>query len=149
MDVPERVILTNMCMIQSGSKVLVEDKVSEWDCGITFPGGHVELQEPIADSVIREIREETGLTIEHPVLCGIKEWINEDRSRYIVFLFRADCFSGELVSSDEGRVFWAEKEEILKMNWIWHLDGILKVMEPDGPAELYLDSAEDWKPVLK
>ena len=131
MDVPERVILTNMCMIQSGSKVLVEDKVSEWDCGITFPGGHVEPQEPIA------------------VLCGIKEWINEDRSRYIVFLFRADCFSGELVSSDEGRVFWAEKEEILKMNWIWHLDGILKVMEPDGPAELYLDSAEDWKPVLK
>ena len=52
--------------------------------------------EPIVDSVIREVREETGLMIEKPQLCGIKEWINEDGSRYVVFLFRADHFSGEL-----------------------------------------------------
>ena len=80
MDKPERVILTNMCMIRNGSKVLVEDKVSKWDCGIIFPGGHVEEHEPIVDSVIREMKEETGLTIENPQLCGIKEWINEDGS---------------------------------------------------------------------
>lgn len=149
MDKPEKVILTNMCMIQNGSKVLVEDKVSKWANGIIFPGGHVEEHEPIVDSVVREMREETGLTIENPHLCGVKEWINEDGSRYIVFLFKTDCFSGELVSSDEGRVFWAEKDEVLKMNWIWHLDGIMRVMENSGPAELFLDSADDWKPILK
>ncbi len=149
MDIPERVILTNMCMIQDGSKVLVEDKISKWANGIIFPGGHVEEHEPIVDSVIREMKEETGLDIENPRLCGVKEWINEDGSRYIVFLFRTDRFSGELTSSDEGRVFWVEKEEVLRMNWIWHMDGILRVMEGESPAELFLDTADDWKPILK
>ena len=149
MDKPEKVILTNMCMLECGNKILVEDKVSRWANGITFPGGHVEEHEPIVDSVIREMREETGLTIENPKLCGIKEWINEDGSRYIVFLFKADSFSGELRSSEEGRVFWAEKDEILGMNWIWHLDRIMEVMKDNGPAELFLDTADDWKAVLK
>ncbi len=149
MDKPERVILTNMCMIQNGSKVLVEDKVSKWANGIIFPGGHAEEHEPIVDSVIREMKEETGLTIQNPRLCGIKEWINEDGSRYIVFLFKTDEFSGELVSSSEGKVFWAEKDEVLQMNWIWDLDGIMRVMDHDTPAELFLDAADDWKPILK
>lgn len=148
MDRPEKVILTNMCMIQNGSRVLVEDKVSRWANGIIFPGGHVEEHEPIVDSVIREMKEETGLTIENPQLCGIKEWINGDGSRYIVFLFKTDRFSGELVSSEEGKVFWAEKDEVLRMNWIWNMDGIMRVME-DSPAELFLDAADDWKPMLK
>ena len=149
MDKPEQVILTNMCMIQNGSKVLVEDKISKWANGIIFPGGHIEKHEPVVDSVIREMKEETGLTIEKPCLCGIKEWINEDGSRYIVFLFKADTFSGELTSSDEGQVFWVEKADVLKMNWIWHMDGIMRVMEEASPAELFLDSANDWKKVLK
>ena len=149
MDKPEQVILTNMCMVQNGTKVLVEDKRSRWANGIIFPGGHVEEHEPIVDSVIREIREETGLTIQNPTLCGIKEWCDDGASRYMVFLFKADTFSGELTSSDEGRVFWAEKDEVLKMNWIWNLDGIMRVMEDDGPAELFLDPADNWKAVLK
>ena len=96
MERAERVILTNLCMIQDGTKVLVEEKVGKCANGIIFPGGHVEEHEPVVDSVIREMKEETGLTVEHPRLCGIKEWINEDGSRYIVFLFKADRFSGEL-----------------------------------------------------
>ena len=108
----------------------------------------MEEHEPIVDSVIREMKEETGLTIENPQLCGIKEWINGDGSRYIVFLFKTDRFSGELVSSEEGKVFWAERDEVLRMNWIWNMDGIMRVME-DSPAELFLDAADDWKPMLK
>ena len=149
MERTERVILTNMCMIRDGSRVLVEEKVGPYAGGITFPGGHVEDHEPIVDSVIREMKEETGLTIVSPRLCGVKEWINEDGSRYVVFLFRADRFSGELISSDEGRVFWAERDEVLKMHWIWHLDDILRVMEGDSPAELFLDAADEWRPVVK
>ena len=61
--------LTNMCMIMDGTKVLVQDRsANDWN-GIAFPGGHVEPGESIAESVIREIREETGLTIEKPKLC--------------------------------------------------------------------------------
>ena len=118
MERTERVILTNLCMIYDGTKVLVEEKVGKDAGGIIFPGGHVEPHEPIVNSVIREMKEETGLTIERPKLCGVKEWINEDGSRYMVFLFTADRFTGELASSREGRVFWVEQDEVLKTNWI-------------------------------
>ncbi len=149
MERTERVILTNLCMIRDGSKVLVEEKAGKGADGIIFPGGHVEEHEPIVDSVIREMKEETGLTIESPRLCGVKEWINEDGSRYVVFLFTADRFSGELVSSEEGRVFWMEKDEVLKSNWIWHMDSLMRIMADGAFSELYLDVQEDWKAVLK
>ena len=149
MERTERVTLTNMCMIRNGSKVLVEEKVGEYAGGIIFPGGHVEEHEPIVDSVIREMKEETGLTIEKPQLCGVKDWINEDGSRYMVFLFRADRFSGQLASSSEGQVFWMEEDEVLKSNWIWHMDGLMSIMAEGRYSELFLDSADDWKAILK
>ena len=149
MEKAERVILTNLCMIRSGRRVLVEEKTGRDAGGIIFPGGHVEAQEPIVDAVIREMKEETGLTIEKPRLCGVKEWINEDGSRYVVFLFTADRFSGELASSEEGRVFWMDRDEVLKSNWIWHMDGLMRIMADGEYTELFLDAAEDWKPVLK
>ena len=149
MERTERVTLTNMCMIRSGTKVLVEEKVGKDAGGIIFPGGHVEPGEPVTDSVIREMREETGLTIERPKLCGVKEWINPDGSRYVVFLFTADRFTGELRSSEEGRVFWLEQDQVLESNWIWHMDGLMKIMANGEYTEMYLDPADDWKPVLK
>lgn len=149
MEKAERVILTNLCMIRDGSKVLVEEKVGKGADGIIFPGGHVEAHEPIVDAVIREMKEETGLTITSPRLCGVKEWINEDGSRYVVFLFTADQFTGELASSAEGRVFWMEKEDVLLSNWIWHMDGLMRIMADGEYTELFLDAENDWKPVLK
>ncbi len=149
MERTERVTLTNLCMIVNGTQILVQDKVGGDAGGIILPGGHVEEHEPVVDSVIREMKEETGLDIRNPRLCGIKEWINEDGSRYVVFLFRAEEFSGELVSSEEGRVFWMEKEDVLKSRWIWHMDCLMKIIANGEYTELYLDSADDWKPVLK
>ena len=149
MERTERVILTNLCMICDGTKVLVEEKVGKGADGIIFPGGHVEPHEPIVDAVIREMREETGLTVESPTLCGVKDWINGDGSRYLVFLFRADRFAGRLESSAEGRVFWMEKDEVLKSNWIWHMDGLMRIMADGAFSELFLDAADGWKPLLK
>ncbi len=149
MERAERVILTNLCMICDGTKVLVQEKVGPEAGGIIFPGGHVEKHEPVVDAVIREMREETGLTVERPRLCGVKDWINEDGSRYLVFLFRADRFSGRLTSSAEGRVFWLERDQVLKSGWIWHMDGLMRIMADGDYAELFLDAADDWKPVLK
>ena len=149
MERTEQVTLTNLCMIVNGTQILVQDKVGGDAGGIILPGGHVEEHEPVVDSVIREMKEETGLDIRNPRLCGIKEWINEDGSRYVVFLFRAEEFSGELVSSEEGRVFWMEKEYVLKSRWIWHMDCLMKIIADGEYTELYLDSADDWKPVLK
>ena len=101
----EEVELTNMCMIcDEEGNVLVQDKKNHptWH-GWNFPGGHVEKGEYVTPSVIREIKEETGLVIENPRLCGIKEFHRaKDGKRYIVFLYVVNQFSGELKASREG-----------------------------------------------
>ena len=67
----EKCILTNMCMVYDGTRILVQDRMNpDWP-GITFPGGHVEPRESFVDSVIREVEEETGLKISNVQLCGI------------------------------------------------------------------------------
>lgn len=128
--------LSNICILRDGDKLLVEDKVGK---GIVFPGGHVERGESMQQSVIREMREETGLTIEHPVLCGIKDWEQEDGSRYLVAIYRAERFSGELCASAEGRVFWVTREEFDRMNVIWGMRDILRVSESADLSEMYWD----------
>ena len=149
MENPEKVILTNMCMIFDGTKLLVQEKVGKGFKGITCPGGHVEPGEPIVDSVIREIKEETGLTIKSPKLCGIKDWFEEDGSRYIVFIFRADNFEGSLTSSEEGCVFWTELSELKNLPTMWHFDQMVELACSQEHSEIFLDSTDNWKPVLK
>ena len=95
----EPVELMNMCVLRRGSKVLVQDRTDPNWPGVAFPGGHVEKGESFTDSVIREVQEETGLTISSPRLCGIKDWC-EDGVRHVVLLYRAEQFTGMLRSSD-------------------------------------------------
>ena len=104
----EEVELTNMCMIyDSVGNVLVQDKKHPTWHGWNFPGGHVDKGESVTESVIREVYEETGLIIEEPKLCGIKEFHKSTNGkRYIVFLYKTNKFRGDLQASEEGSVFW-------------------------------------------
>ncbi len=107
--------LTNMVMIsdRETGKVLVQDRIKSWK-GLSFPGGHLEEGESIVDSAVREIKEETGLNIKNLKFCGVINWTNKKTfDRYLVFLFKTEDYSGELISEcDEGRHFWATIEEI-------------------------------------
>lgn len=133
----EKTILTNMCMIYDGTKVVVQDRVGDNWTGIAFPGGHVEDKESFTDAVIREIYEETGLTIGHPKLCGIKNWFREDGTRYIVLLYKTDEFSGMLKDSDEGKVFWTELSELESMNLASGMSELIECYRNDDISELY------------
>ena len=127
--------LTNMCLICDGNKVLVQEKVGTK--GLVFPRGHVEEGESLLESVVREMKEETGLTIENPKICGFKDWIQEDGTRYIVLLYKTDKFTGELKSSDEGRVFWIDRAEINSVNLIWNMKELLEIFDTDLYSEFF------------
>ncbi len=149
-DRKETVTLTNMCMIYKDGQVLVQNKVGSSYNGITFPGGHVEKNEAFADAVIREIYEETGLTIQYPKLCGIKDWTEADGSRYIVLLYKTDKFCGQLKASHEGEVFWAELDKLSKMKLALDMEDMLKVFLDDSLSEFYYYLKDDkWVHDLK
>ena len=134
----ENCILTNMCMICDGNKVLVQDrKNSNWP-GITFPGGHVKPEESFVESVIREVKEETNLDIAQVKLCGVKQWTSKSEDyRYLVFFFRTDTFSGTLKSSNEGEVFWIEKDNLHNYQLADGFAGMYEVFEQEELSENY------------
>lgn len=132
----EEVIFTNMCMVYDGERVLVQDRRNPRWQGITFPGGHVEYGESFTDAVIREVYEETGLTIRSPQLCGIDSW-DRDGARYVVLLYKTDRFTGEIRSSEEGEVFWTTFDELATMKMPVSMDDMLKIFRSDELSELY------------
>ena len=146
----ESAVFTNMCMVRDGDRVLVINRNDPGWPGLAFPGGHVEKGEAFADSVIREVYEETGLTIEQPRLCGIKQFRTEENSRYIVLLYRTDKFEGQLISSGEGEVFWLTLEQLDQYPLTPHFEQVVEVMLRDDLSEFFYDqSGGEWVPVLK
>ncbi len=109
----------------------------------------MERGESVVDAVIREMKEETGLTILNPRLCGVKQFPIED-GRYLVFLFCTDKFEGELVSSEEGDMRWVKKEELSSVNLVDDFNELVQVMLDDKLNEFqYIIENGEWKIILK
>ena len=145
----KNVELTVLCLIHQKDRYLLQNRLKEDWKGFTLPGGHIEKGESIVDAVIREMKEETGLVIRNPKLCGVKQFPIEN-GRYIVFLFRTDEFSGEVASSEEGEMVWVEKSELPKMNTVNDLLPLLRVMEEDDLTEFqYVIEDGKWKALIK
>lgn len=143
----EQAIFTNLCMVYDREgNILVQDrKDPDWP-GLCFPGGHVEPGESFVESVIREVREETGLTIAHPKLCGTKQFETKLGERYVVFFYKTDCFSGELRSSEEGEVFWIPKTSLNQYALCDDFESMIAVFESDELSEFYYYKEDgSWK----
>lgn len=134
----ENAIFTVLCLVydQNGN-ILVEDrKDPDWP-GVSLPGGHVEHGEPFTMAAIREVYEETGLKMENPILCGVKQFQKNENTRYVVFLYKSNQFSGILKSSDEGEVFWVKRNELQSYRLVPDFEDHLKIFESDGISEFF------------
>ena len=134
--------LCNMCMVMDAvGRVLVQERLPKpsnpWS-GLTFPGGHVEPGETVVASVIREVQEETGLTVSNLQNCGYIQWYNPvKKSQYFVFLFKTSTFSGELKDSVEGKVKWMTLEEMLAGSLAPNMTKYLAVFQNETIPQAY------------
>ena len=140
----ESVELTVLCLIHKNGRYLLQGRIkNDWK-GYTLPGGHIEPGESIVDAVIREMQEETGLTIRHPHLCGVKQFPLEE-GRYIVFLFETEEFEGDLRSSEEGTMHWIDERELSKVNLVEDFEDLIEVMLDDELMEFqYVIEDGEW-----
>ena len=144
MDRTERVELAVLCLIKDGDRVLLQNRVKKDWQGYTLPGGHVERGESFVDAVVREMKEETGLTIEQPKMVGIKHFPIDD-GRYIVLLFEATQFTGEVVSSEEGEMTWIDRAELADIAAVDDLAELLKVFDDPELTEFqYVVEGDEW-----
>lgn len=118
--------LTTLCYIKKYGKTLMLHRIKKqndihegkWN-GL---GGHLEKGETPEECVIREVYEESGLTVKNPLLRGILTFplFNGFEDEY-TFLFTASDFEGELIDSNEGKLEWIEDSMVLGLN-LWEGD---------------------------
>ena len=144
----EQVELTNVCLLHRDGKYLLQDRVSSDWHGYALPGGHVEPNESIVESVRREMKEETGLDVINPRLCGIKQF-PKNGGRYLVFLFEATEYTGVLRSSDEGEMRWLSREQLKSVKTVDDLELLIDTMlDPNLSEFQYIVESGEWRVIL-
>ena len=107
---------TTLCYIEDASRYLmlhrvkktVDENKDKW-IGI---GGKFEEGESPEDCLLREVREETGLTLTAYRYRGIVTFVSDEWGTEYMHLFTADAWTGDLGDCDEGELAWVEKEKV-------------------------------------
>lgn len=105
---------TTLCYVTRGSQVLMLHRVKKkvdinkdkW-IGI---GGKFEGEESPDECLLREAKEETGLTLTSWQCRGVVTFLNDTCEGEYMYLFTADGFEGEMTQCDEGDLQWVERE---------------------------------------
>lgn len=101
-----------VCYLKIDNKVLMIKFSKKWGKVYAPPGGKFESGESPLDCIIREFKEETGLTLINPQLQGISYWM--DSTEGIIFVYVANRFEGNLcLKSSEGELEWIKIEDLL------------------------------------
>lgn len=132
----EKLPLTTLCYIEQDEKYLMLHRVRKQnDCnrdkwiGV---GGHLEQGESPEDCLLREVKEETGLTLTSFRFRGLITFLLDGLQEYMC-LYTADAFTGELTDCDEGELEWVEKSRIESLP-LWEGDRIFfRLLEEEHP----------------
>lgn len=97
-------------------------------------GGKCEGDESPDECMVREVKEETGLTIENWQYRGIVTFVSDEWPSEYMHLFTADSWSGEMTPCNEGSLQWIDKERIFNLQ-LWEGDRIFlrMIMNPNQP----------------
>jgi len=125
--------LTTLCYIEKDDCYLMLHRIKKendinkdkW-IGI---GGHFEDRESPEECLLREVKEETGLTLTSYRFRGIVTFVTETGLFEYMCLYTADGFEGELLDCDEGTLEWVPKNQLKELN-LWQGDYIfLRLLE--------------------
>lgn len=128
---------TTLCYIDNGESYLMLHRISKkvdinkdkW-IGV---GGKFEDKESPEECLLREAKEETGLTLTSYRLRGIVTFVSDRWITEYMFLYTADGYEGDLKPCDEGTLEWVRKDELNRLN-LWVGDKIfLKLLKDDAP----------------
>jgi 8-oxo-dGTP diphosphatase len=135
--------LTTLCYIENNNKYLmlhrtkkeIDSNKNKW-IGV---GGRFEPNETPEECLLREVCEETGLSLTKYQLRGIVTFISDIWETEYMFLYTANEYTGELKECDEGELAWIDKNQVLSLN-TWEGDKIfLKLLSDNvGMFELKL-----------
>jgi 8-oxo-dGTP diphosphatase len=128
-------ILATLCYIQQDGLTLMLHRIKraddihhgKWN-GL---GGKFEPGESPEECVIREVREESGLELRHPRLCGLLMFPGFKGNDWYVFVFTAHKFSGELMENEEGYLEWIPDAQFESLP-LWPSDHIFLLWIRDG-----------------
>ena len=96
-------------------------------------GGHIEENESPDECILREVKEETGLTLQNCIPRGLVTFVSDTYEGEWMHLYTADEFEGALTECSEGVLKWVPKNEIEKLN-LWQGDRIfLSLLTKDTP----------------
>ena len=124
---------TSLCYLERDGKYLIlhrtkkenDENQDKW-IGV---GGKFELGETADDCVLREVKEETGLTITDFRPRGIIVFLSDVWGLEYMYLYTATKWRGELIDCDEGELVWLDKKELLTKN-LWEGDRLfLKALD--------------------
>jgi len=153
------VINTSLCYITRGEEVLLLHRVKKkndinHDKWIGL-GGKFEEGESPEECMLREVKEETGLTLTRWRYRGIVTFVTDAAECEFMHLFTADAFEGELTECDEGELTWIRKAEMNRLPQ-WEGDRIfLRLLQENAPffslklvysGDRLLSAALDGKP---
>jgi 8-oxo-dGTP diphosphatase len=75
-------------------------------------GGHAEGNETPQECLLREVKEETGLSLTSYKFRGLITFISDEYEAEMMCLFTADGYTGELITCDEGELEWVKKSDV-------------------------------------